>query len=171
MIILYETIVSDPLLICGGTEILYDSDVAFALIISYRSLFSTLALIIGAALLVVGAMMLQMLSDPDLGASTGTYLKIMFATSVGTFGLIAQAIYYLVTTASRVRQSIYLSLSILLIDEVIPALVFLFIVSVLPKEGGLKSRVAKMRSTGSKSSGGKSSGNKSTIPSDAEDNK
>lgn len=137
-------------------------------------------------------MIIHMMRDPSLAVAFSTQLRVILATLFGTFGLFAQAIYYLVITGtfddslfllvisfcpiardcspnsnSRVfspfvalrgaYQSPYLSLSILLLDEVIPALLFLACVVTLPNP---KRFVATLRSAskGSGKSSGKSSG-------------
>jgi len=139
LIILFETVVKKPRVICGGSRIEYDTGTAFALVMTYRGIFSGIALLLGISLFITGLMLVQLLKDPLLVLPPGTLYRITAATFVGSFGLLAQAIYYLVLTALRRKQSVYLSLSILLIDEIIPALLFLSLAVVHEKEGtGLK---------------------------------
>lgn len=91
--------------------------------------------------------MTRIMMDPGLTVSMMTKLKVVLATLFGTFGLFAQALYYLIITgqpfhshlslltklATRgYRQSTFLALSILLVDEVIPALLFVACVITLP---------------------------------------
>jgi len=159
MIILYETIVHETKPICGNTQLLYDSNASFALIIAYRVIFSTVAILLGIALFIIGCLMLQLLLTPDIPVHRLTIIKVGSATIVGTFGLLAQAVYYLIITASRSKQSVFLSLSILIVDEIIPALIFLGIASVFQKDGkGIKAVISS--STGKSGSKGKSGSGK-----------
>jgi len=59
--------------------------------------------------------------------------KIGIATAAGTFGLIAQGIFYLVLTATGAQISNYITLSILLLVEIIPAYCFLILAEVSVK--------------------------------------
>jgi len=74
-----------------------------------------------------------MMKDPELEVPKSTQYKVTLATIFGTFGLFAQAIYYLIITATRgYHQSTFLSLSILLVDEILPAIFFLLCLITLP---------------------------------------
>jgi hypothetical protein len=65
---------------------------------------------------------------------------------VGSLGLIAQAIDLLVITAAQIQQSNYVSLSILIVVEIIPALVFLFMIEV-KSTAAMKSKMSTTKGT------------------------
>jgi len=162
LIILFNTLVDAPSLICRDTVILYDSDTAFAMVMAYRAMFSTFAFILGTVLAIIGFLILRIIRDPSLSIPISTQIKVVCATVFGSFGLFAQAIYYLVITATRgYRQSTYLSLSILLIDEVIPSLLFLACIVTLPNPGTVFSSLGR-RSTSKGSHPGQKTSSKNS---------
>jgi len=127
MVILYSTVVNAPTFVCQGTFLLLDTSASFAIIMTYRSIFSALELLLGIVLLKIGTQLVLIFHKfrTKIQVPMGKQIKIGLAVYSGSFGLFAQAIYYLVITASKnPYQSIYLSLSILLVDEIIPALCF-----------------------------------------------
>lgn len=50
LIILFNTVVDPPTTICRGSILSYNSDAAFAMVMSYRAIFSTFAFILGKSL-------------------------------------------------------------------------------------------------------------------------
>jgi hypothetical protein len=131
IIILFETIIKSPQLICQKQLTTYDEEGAFIILMVYRAIFSTISIILGFLLSLSGVRMLVQLSHE---MSTYKTITIGAATVFGAFGCIAQGTYYLVITATRGAQSNYLSLSILLIVEIIPALAFLMLTEVSVKK-------------------------------------
>jgi len=130
MIILFETIVAEPVAICGGRIIQFDEAETFALTMSYRAIFSSIAILIGLLLFVTAIMFGQLLADPYFEIPPLVRYRIYTISIIGGLGLIAQAIYFLVITATQVTPTNYISLSILLVVEIIPALLFVFIESI-----------------------------------------
>jgi len=55
-------------------------------------------------------------------------INIMLVSSIGSVGLISQAIDLIVVTGGQFVQSNYVSLSILIIVEILPSLIFLLMV-------------------------------------------
>jgi len=147
MIILFETVVAAPQFICGGRILLFDEQASFALIMAYRAIFSTLAIFIGTVLFVVALMFGQLLSDDYFNIPKLTRFRIYAISIIGGLGMIAQAIYFLVITATQTTPSNYLSLSILLVVEIIPAWLFLFVETVKVGNHNLKSRFTTGGST------------------------
>lgn len=127
MIILFQTVVAEPTPICAGRVIQFDDSQAFALIIAYRSIFSAIAIFIGCMLFVTALMFGELLADPYFEIPPIVRFRIYAISIIGGLGLIAQAIYFLVITATKTTPSNYLSLSILLVVEVIPAMLFIFV--------------------------------------------
>ena len=151
MIILFETVVAEPVAVCGGRVIQFDKGQAFALIMSYRAIFSTIAILIGILLFVTAMMFGQLLADPYFEIPKIAIYRVYAISIIGGLGLIAQAIYFLVITATQITPNNYLSLSILLVVEIIPALLFIF-VETIKSDTDFKSRVntSELGSVGSK---------------------
>lgn len=57
---------------------------------------------------VIGSMIIRVMVDPSLDAPKMIQIKVSAATIFGTFGLLAQAIYYLVITGIAHRASLIL---------------------------------------------------------------
>jgi len=149
MVILYSTIVNAPTYVCEGTFLVLDTGTSFAIIMTYRSIFSAVELVLGVVLLKIGTELVLIFRkfSKKITVPLGKQIKIGLAVYAGAFGLFAQAIYYLVITATRnPYQSIYLSLSILLVDEIIPALCFLSCLITLPS-------ISKLSSLGTSATG------------------
>jgi len=166
MVILYSTIVNAPTYVCEGTFLVLDTGTSFAIIMTYRSIFSAVELVLGIVLLKIGTELVLIFRkfSKKITVPLGKQIKIGLAVYAGAFGLFAQAIYYLVITATRnPYQSIYLSLSILLVDEIIPALCFLSCLITLPAMSKLSSfgtfgSSGSGKSTPSSGAGSKASG-------------
>jgi len=126
VVILFQTIVAPGYYACRGAVFISDDPTAFVIVVVYRSIFSAAALLLGILLLYVGYRVLAVLQSLS---RISLFVKIRIATAivVGSIGLFIQAVYYLTIIASKTeqQQSIKLSLSILLIDEIIPSLAFL----------------------------------------------
>jgi len=146
MIILFETIVAEPVYICNSQIILFDEDQAFALLMAYRAIFSAIAIFIGLMLFTVALMFGQLLSDPYFNIPRHVRLRVYAISIIGGLGLIAQAIYFLVITATKTTPSNYLSLSILLVVEIIPAILFIF-VEYVKTDSDIKTRVKTLGSS------------------------
>jgi len=123
-IILYETIVQDPYFICGGALVVFDSNTAFIILMVYRAIFSFIEIAFGVCLLYAGITFVKLLKSMDHVPIAVVYRTQAIAL-FGGFGLIGQGIYLLVVVATRTEQSLYLSLSILIVVEIIPTWVFL----------------------------------------------
>jgi hypothetical protein len=137
MIILFETVVEAPKFICDGQVLQFDEGASYALILAYRVIFSTIAIFIGIVLFIVALAFGQLLSDSYFNIPRLARFKIYAISIIGGLGMITQAIYFLVITATQTTPSNYLSLSILLVLEIIPAWLFLFVEQVkVRKEGG-----------------------------------
>ena len=141
MIILFETVVDPPKTICAGQVIHFDEDASFALIMAYRIIFSTISIFIGTVLFIVALMFGQLLSDVYFNIPKLTRYRIYAISIIGGLGMITQAIYFLVITVTQTTPSNYVSLSILLVLEIIPAWLFLFVEQVKVGRGNLKSRI------------------------------
>jgi len=59
--------------------------------------------------------------------SLGIEIRLYAISIVGGFGLVGQAIYFLIITVTDTTPNNYLSLSLLLILEIIPAILFIFV--------------------------------------------
>jgi len=76
------------------------------------------------------ALLKQMTSVP-----TSLIVRTQIVSVVGSLGLIAQGIYLVVIVATKTVQVVYLSLSILIVVEIIPTMVFLSMCEVKPISG------------------------------------
>lgn len=128
-IILFETIVYAPYLICGGEIVLFDSR-TFTLLLIYRVVFSTIAIILGILLFLIAMKFGHYLSDKTFNISATSRMKLYSLSIIGGLGLISQAIYFLVITVIESTPVNYASLTILLVLEIIPAMLFIFVESV-----------------------------------------
>jgi len=152
IIILFETIIFEPYFICGGTILLYDSDQAYAVLLSYRIIFSTIAIILGLTLFLVALKFGRILSDPELKIKWLVRFKVYCISVIGGLGLIGQAIYFLIVTVTQTTPVNYASLSILLVLEIIPALLFVFVEGI--KRGHSSSRSGNSGSGSTKGASG-----------------
>lgn len=132
MIILFETIIFEPYLTCGGAVMLYDSDQNRALILSYRIIFSSIAIMIGLGILIVASRAGQYLGKKKFGMTWKFRFRMYSISIIGGLGFIGQAIYFLIITIQDATPNNYASLTILLCLELLPALAFTFI-DQLPK--------------------------------------
>jgi len=130
-IILYETIVANPFYICGGQIVVFDSNTAFIILMVYRAIFSTIEILFGIALIYSGLAFVELLKQMT-SVPTSLILRTQVVSIVGSLGLIMQGIYLLVIVATKTVQVVYLSLSILIVVEIIPAMVFLSMCEVKP---------------------------------------
>jgi hypothetical protein len=127
IIILFQTIISSPYYICGGTILLYDTNQSFALLLSYRIIFSVIAVILGITLFITSIKLIEHLDNPENNYTWFAKARLYIISIAGGLGLIAQAIYFLIITATQSTPINYVSLTILLIVEIIPALLFIFV--------------------------------------------
>jgi len=135
------------LTICGGAVTVFSSQRAFSLQIAYRATFSFIAIVLGIALFYTGYSFAQLLKKMT-GVPKSKRYEILIVSMIGSAGLICQAIDLLIVTAAQVVQSNYVSLSILIIVEIIPATVFLILVDI---KGDVKNQMASsVKSGGSK---------------------
>ncbi|CAK7994845.1 Hypothetical protein POVR1_LOCUS363 [uncultured virus] len=149
IIVLFETIIFQPYLICGGSILVFDTEKSFNLLLAYRIIFSAIAIVIGIALLMAGVKYGHELSNPEYQLSKKTLWKLYTLSIVGGLGLIGQAIYFLVVTATNSTPQNYVSLSILLLLEIIPALMFVFVESVRnPSQKKLSGKSTSSKSFG-----------------------
>jgi hypothetical protein len=154
MIILFETIIFTPYSICKGSIVLYDSEQTYALVLSYRIIFSAISIIVGLSLFLVAGAFAHYLSDPSLGLSWIVRARVYGISCVGGLGLIGQAIYFLVITVLQSTPINYVSLSILLVLEIIPALLFIFVEKISKPRS--KSSGSRTKASGSGSGSAKS---------------
>lgn len=153
MIILFETIILQPYLACGGTGYIFDSDRAYALLLVYRCIFSGIAIVLGFLLFISTSWLTYFLvSDKDMSKMFTPVDKIRtaFLSIVGGFGLVAQAVYFLIITAQNATPINYVSLSLLLALEALPALAFVI------AEPLKRAKRTPRKSTRGTASGGKS---------------
>jgi len=129
ILILYVTIVRNPQYTCGGAVAILDTQTAFSLQIAYRATFSLVAIVLGVSLLYTGYSFSQLMKKMS-GVKARKRYEILAIAVVGSAGLIAQAIDLIVVTAGRFQQSNYISLSILIVVEIIPALIFLLLIDI-----------------------------------------
>jgi hypothetical protein len=127
MVILFETIINPPYLACDGFIYVFDSTKSYNLLLAYRIIFSSIAIIVGITLFIVAIKVGNLLGNPDLNIPWYSRLKIYLISVVGGLGLIGQAIYFLIVTATQSTPNNYVSLSILLVLEIIPSLLFVFV--------------------------------------------
>ena len=130
MVILFETLIFEPYLICGNSILLYDELKSFALLLSYRIIFSTIAIILGISVFATAITFGNLLSDPEYNLSVMTRVKLYLLSIAGGFGMVGQAIYFLIVTTTQTTPVNYASLTIVLILEIIPALLFVFVESI-----------------------------------------
>lgn len=134
MIILFQTLIFDPHLICGGSIFLYDESTSYALLLSYRIIFSTISALLGIGIFFTAMTFAQLLSDPDYGLALIVRMRLYALSIAGGVGMIGQAIYFLVITITKKTPENFTSLTILLVLEVIPALMFVFVESITDPE-------------------------------------
>lgn len=129
VVILFETIIPPPHFICGQSIFYYDSDASFALLMAYRAFFSTIAIILGTVLFIAGITINKLiLKHGDNNKKTIQHSrKVLIISIVASLALIVQAIYFLIVTATKITPVNYASLSIIMILEIIPAFMFIFI--------------------------------------------
>ncbi|CAK7994788.1 Hypothetical protein POVR1_LOCUS312 [uncultured virus] len=152
IIILFETIIAAATFICGGAALQYDSDQAFALLLSYRVIFSTIAMILGIGLIGTAIMVSWKFGSAEYGFKKKSIFKMCLVAGVASLGLIGQAILFLIITATQKTPENVASLSILLVLEIIPALLFVFVDPISkPKNKSSGSRSTKK--SGDRSSG------------------
>jgi hypothetical protein len=150
MIILFETIVQKPTVVCNKEVSVYDSGTAFIILMVYRAIFSFISFALAFLLFLSGT---RLLTKYRKEMPIRKMTKIGAATIAGTFGLIAQGIFYLVLTATSSHISNYITLSILLVVEIIPAYCFLILAEVSIKVimGAIETRFTGSGSAGSES--------------------
>lgn len=157
VIILFQTIVPAPHFICGGSILLFSTDTGYALLLAYRIIFSTIAIVLGFTLFVAAFKMAYLMSvdialKPLFGV--GARIRVYTISIIGGLGLIGQAIYFLIVTSTRSTPINYASLSILLVLEIIPALLFIFVESIAkPTKRSSKGSGKNGKSTKSTKSG------------------
>jgi len=134
MIILFQTLIFDPHLICGGSIFLYDESTSYALLLSYRIIFSTISALLGIGIFFTAMTFARLLSDPDYGLALIVRMRLYALSIAGGVGMIGQAIYFLVITITKKTPENFTSLTILLVLEVIPALMFVFVESITDPE-------------------------------------
>jgi hypothetical protein len=127
IIILFQTIIPSPYYVCGGSILLYDNSQSFALLLAYRVIFSVIAIILGIILFMTSIKLVEHLDNPDNNYTWVAKARLYIISIAGGLGLIAQAIYFLIITATQSTPINYVSLTILLIVEIIPALLFIFV--------------------------------------------
>jgi len=124
LIILFETIVGAPEIICHGTVVLWDDNAAFIIGLVYRCIFGTIDILFGFFLLITGLQFNKVLAGM-ITVKKEKQIKVLVVTAVGSVGLISQGIVWIIFPALRQEISNYLSLSILLVVEIIPTLALL----------------------------------------------
>lgn len=133
MIILFETIIDDPILSCGGSIMIYDTESSNNLLLAYRIIFSSVSIILGTSLFIVGwtyASILYRLSEKYSSINMHDVFKLCLLSTIGGMGLIGQAIYFLIITIAGKTPVNVVSLTILVLLETIPSLLFVFIEAV-----------------------------------------
>lgn len=164
MIILFQTIIASPYVACGGTVYIFDSEQAYALLLVYRCIFSSIAICVGLMLFVSAAWFTWfMSSNTDLRSmmSWSTRVRTIALSIVGGLGLVCQAVYFLIITAKNETPVNFASLSILLVLETLPAL--LFVLAEPMRKAKKSSKSADKKSNGIKSSGSNESGGFSRV--------
>eukprot|EP01127_Copromyxa_protea_P011657 TRINITY_DN2950_c0_g1_i5.p1 TRINITY_DN2950_c0_g1~~TRINITY_DN2950_c0_g1_i5.p1 ORF type:complete len:1521 (-),score=316.91 TRINITY_DN2950_c0_g1_i5:116-4678(-) len=141
IIILYEELVGTPELICDGQVVFWDDNVAYIIGLVYRCVFGGIDIVIGLSFLFIGYSFSEVL---DNVSSRQKHLrtKVLGATFIGSFGLVAQGIVWIIFPAIRQQQSNYLSLSILIVVEIIPT----FLLLLLIREKSIKANTTMSRS-------------------------
>jgi len=124
IIILFETIVGAPEVICNGTVVLWDDNAAFIIGLVYRCIFGSIDILFGFFLLITGLQFNKVLAGM-INVKKDKQIKVLIVTAVGSSGLIAQGVVWIIFPALREEISNYLSMSILLVVEIIPTLMFL----------------------------------------------
>ena len=157
-IILFQTIIFEPYFICDMSILLFDTEHSRSLLLAYRITFSTISIIVGSLLCLITLIYIKFLINANL-VSNSVKIKLYLISIVGGFGLIGQAIYFLIITVSDTTPNNYVSLTIILILEIIPSMLFIFIEKVEPPKNS--SGDSFWKKTGSN---GKSSDNLKATP-------
>ncbi|CAK7995066.1 Hypothetical protein POVR1_LOCUS584 [uncultured virus] len=153
-IILFQTIIFEPYFICGSSILLYDSEDSRALLLAYRITFSSISIIVGCFLFATALKYGHLLSQINDDISSWMITRLYLISIVGGFGLIGQAIYFLVITITDTTPNNYGSLTILLVLEIIPALLFVFVETIAkPKNSTAGTLFGGSSKKSSKSSG------------------
>ena len=155
IIILFETIIFEPYFICGGSILLYDTSDSTSLLLAYRIIFSSISIVVGILLFITAIRFGYLLSDPVYELPLFNRIKFYILSLAGGLGLIGQAIYFLIITVTNSTPVNYVSLTILLVLEIIPALCFIFVDTI--KKPVKKTKTSKKSSgtpKSTKSSGG-----------------
>jgi hypothetical protein len=126
IIILFQVTIQAPYLICGGAILLYDVEASQTLLLAYRSIFSSISIVLGVVLCITAIVLANYMPEDMYWVK----VKLYALSLVGGLGMIGQAIYFLIITVTQSTPVNYASLSILLVLEIIPALLFVFVESV-----------------------------------------
>jgi len=123
-IVLYETIVTPPRFLCDNQVLVFDDTASFVIQIVYRAIFSALQIIFGILLLISGWIFADIVEKVKGKKHHKRVLTIRLVALVGCLGLVMQGIYLLIIDATKTEQIPYLSLSILILEEIFPTYVF-----------------------------------------------
>lgn len=154
IIILFEVIIDPPRFICGGSIFWFETAQSYILLLAYRIIFSTIAIVLGILLFLAAIQIGMAMEELKDELSWWSRSKMYIIAVAGGLGLIGQAIYFLIVTTTESTPYNYASLTILLFLEIIPAFLFIFIDQT--KRTGKKSSAGLTRGLkiGSKNSSG-----------------
>jgi len=127
IIILYEEVVGNPTPICQSEVVVWNKNAADVIGLVYRCVFGGIDITIGIAFIFVGYMFSEVLHSMSSNQED-MRRKVLAVSIVGSCGLIAQGIVWIVFPAIGQTQSNYLSLSILIVVEIIPTTIFLLLI-------------------------------------------
>lgn len=150
IIIMFETIIFEPYFICGGSVLLYDAADSRSLLLAYRITFSSISVFVGCLLFSTAIKYNHLLRKLSVKMSLGVEIRLYVISIVGGLALVGQAIYFLIITVTDTTPDNYLSLSLLLILEIIPATFFIFVEQIGKPKKSSSSGVFQRRSTNPK---------------------
>jgi len=119
IIILYQYVIADPVLTCSGQIVSWNSSGAYVIGLVYRCVFGGINICVAIAFARIGYGFYSLLNDKNYAN------RVLAITLVSTFGLFAQGIVWIIFPALNENQSNYLSLSLLIVVEIIPTTGFL----------------------------------------------
>eukprot|EP01127_Copromyxa_protea_P017178 TRINITY_DN5206_c0_g1_i1.p1 TRINITY_DN5206_c0_g1~~TRINITY_DN5206_c0_g1_i1.p1 ORF type:complete len:891 (-),score=93.63 TRINITY_DN5206_c0_g1_i1:410-3082(-) len=149
-VLAYEVIVGDPALACNSQLVAWDEDSAHVITLTYRCVFGAIEIVIGMFLLIVGTTFFNLLAADRRAPEHYVLAKRILAVSiVGCIGLVSQGIIWVIFPGLKAIPSNYMSLSILLLVEIIPT--FFFLILITEKKGASTSQDSTKRSASKKS--------------------
>eukprot|EP01126_Amoeba_proteus_P065184 TRINITY_DN9225_c0_g4_i1.p1 TRINITY_DN9225_c0_g4~~TRINITY_DN9225_c0_g4_i1.p1 ORF type:complete len:733 (-),score=78.46 TRINITY_DN9225_c0_g4_i1:77-2179(-) len=126
VIILYEVVVGNPESACNGEVVLWNSNAAHIINVVYRCIFGGIDICFALFQIVVGISFYHLITKYSEGETSE---RVLLVSIVGGGGLLAQGIIWIIFPVTRQTPSNFVTLSILLMVEILPTFIFIILVN------------------------------------------